>query len=118
MAYLHCHNCGWSQDDFWEKDGYNPFRQDIMDWLKEKLFEDFVYMDRNYVEDMLDLGLAVRFRLTDKGCQIKTTDFVATELRRIAHSIQNMHIKTLDEWEEVKPVIKCPRCNKRDWDID
>ncbi len=35
MAYLHCHNCDWSQDDFWDfkfhkygyfhRWGYNPF---------------------------------------------------------------------------------------------
>lgn len=24
MAFLHCHNCDWSQDDFWEPNGYNP----------------------------------------------------------------------------------------------
>jgi len=23
--HLHCHNCGWSQDDFWSQD-YNPIR--------------------------------------------------------------------------------------------
>lgn len=29
MAYLHCHtkNCGWEQDDFWDKEGYNPFKE-------------------------------------------------------------------------------------------
>jgi len=24
MAYLHCHNCDWAQDDFYSVDGYNP----------------------------------------------------------------------------------------------
>ena len=49
--YLHCHNCGWSQDDFWEWKidwknifkwqrrpfGYNPlslFLQDIVTLLE------------------------------------------------------------------------------------
>src|ERR1700739_690240 len=25
MAYVHCHSCPWSQDDFWDR-GYNPLR--------------------------------------------------------------------------------------------
>jgi hypothetical protein len=26
MAYVHCHKCHWSQDDFWSLGGYNPVR--------------------------------------------------------------------------------------------
>jgi hypothetical protein len=26
MAFLHCHNCNWEQDDFWSWKGYNPVR--------------------------------------------------------------------------------------------
>ena len=36
MAYVHCHNCPWSQDDFWNKK-YNPVRYflktDIPTWI-------------------------------------------------------------------------------------
>jgi hypothetical protein len=36
--YLHCHSCGWEQDDFWEH-GYLPIRKQDVDmiekWLKE-----------------------------------------------------------------------------------
>jgi hypothetical protein len=36
MAYIHCHNCNWQQDDFWSVGGYNPIRffltQDVP-WL-------------------------------------------------------------------------------------
>lgn len=26
MAFVHCHECDWEQDDFWSLSGYNPFR--------------------------------------------------------------------------------------------
>jgi hypothetical protein len=118
MAYLHCHNCGWGQDDFWEKDGYNPFSSSLIKYLEETLFQEHIVIDRNYVQDMAEAGYAVPFEMTDRGCKVKATDFVATELRRKANSIQNMHVKTWEEWQEVKPIAKCPRCDKRDWDID
>ena len=48
MAFLHCHNCGWSQDDFWSRDitSYHPFRDDIVAHLRLSLFQDKVYFDR------------------------------------------------------------------------
>lgn len=38
MAYAHCHNCGWEQDDFWSKD-YNPLKS-LLDW--EGMLQTFV----------------------------------------------------------------------------
>jgi len=52
MAFLHCHtpNCNWSQDDFWSKDGYHPFRKDIVDWWIECIFKEKVYLDKFLAE--------------------------------------------------------------------
>lgn len=36
MAYVHCHNCNWQQDDFWSFRGYNPLRfflKNDLPWL-------------------------------------------------------------------------------------
>jgi hypothetical protein len=40
MAYLHCHNCAFSQDDFWSWGGYNPIsffiRNELTYYLKPR----------------------------------------------------------------------------------
>lgn len=53
MSYVHCHECGWSQDDFYEVDGYNPLYSNWMDHyadalLKEKI--NITEMMRDYQE--------------------------------------------------------------------
>ena len=51
MAYLHCHNCGWSQDDFWEHNGYNPFNI-----LEEVKAFGYVYpTDENEYQNIVNL---------------------------------------------------------------
>lgn len=36
MSFIHCHKCGWQQDDFWDK-SYNPvryfFTQMVPTWI-------------------------------------------------------------------------------------
>ena len=121
MSFLHCHtkNCHWSQDDFWSKDGYNPFRQDSVEYLKDYLFKDTVNMDIEYVRDMRMLGFECPAVEQENGTyDIKGTDFVAMELMRKARSISNMHVKTYDDWKKVKDNWKCPKCGESNWDID
>lgn len=39
MAYLHCQNCKWEQDDFWTKH-YNPgivLRREIKEYLRPRI---------------------------------------------------------------------------------
>ncbi|HUV85044.1 MAG TPA: hypothetical protein VMV86_04995 [Methanosarcinales archaeon] len=119
--YLHCHNCNWSQDDFWEEDGYNPFSLS-MDWLKERLFIDYIHMDKNYVSDMRGLGFDFETKEdTEKGYGylIKGTDFVAMELMRKSRNIAKMTVKTFEEWKKVKDTFECPCCGSHDeLDID
>jgi uncharacterized protein (DUF2126 family) len=103
MAFLHCDSigCGWSQDDFWSPDGYNPFRQDIIDWLKACLFKDIIELDG------------------EEGHQRFTgTEFVAREIEKMAKSIRHMNIKTDDDWNKMKSEWACPRCGQKNWDID
>src|SRR3990172_8389188 len=97
MAYLHCHNCGWSQDDFWAKDGYNPFRQDIVNNLIEMLFEEEINVDRDYLADS-----GVKFRDVETasgvtGGYISGQEMVALVLERKARSIRNMLVKTNED---------------------
>jgi hypothetical protein len=128
-AYLHCHGklpdgtkCGWEQDDFWDKqhikelyEGYTPFRSDTISHLKQSLFEDRIYCDVEYFLSHTDLPS----QLDDKGDPYcKGTDYVAHDLRHRANRIQNMLVKTYDEFKGNKDKLVCPRCGQQDWDID
>ena len=102
MAYLHCHNCGWSQDDFWDPNGYHPFRQDIVDHLTKSLFSDMV--------DITDE--------TGRRGRVDGRAYVANELEKMAHRIRNMSVRSEAEWRQVKSIWVCPNCQQRKWDID
>ena len=107
MAGFDCHNCNFSQDDFWdkEKEGYSPFRPELMEDLRKMLFEDRVYFDKFVLEDF-DLPILQ----DEKGYYAIGTEFVARKLELKAKSIRNMKVRTNEEWEEVKASFVCPEC--------
>jgi len=77
--YAHCHNCGWSQDDFWSEN-YNPI---------ERL--------QNWEDTLLENGLDEEW----SGKYYKTyRAVIADQLRRAARSIENMEWKTTEEMNE------------------
>ena len=141
MAYLHCHKCHWSQDDFWRADGYTPFRQDIVDHLKEKLLsKEWLVVDVEWIrESDIPFG-KVRCERTvgtndgpveaskkiPANCFIEggrylvePQAYVAAELRRMARTIETMAVRTDEEWKAVQGKFKCPRCGStKDFDID
>lgn len=104
MAYLHCHACGWSQDDFWEADGYNPLSM-LKDNIKD-LFRDKIEFDSNYK----DFGLP---KQTMTG-----PEYVAWELERKAGNIREMVYRTFEEYKTKNPERVCPKCGKKELDID
>jgi hypothetical protein len=60
MSYVHCHACGWSQDDFWNR-SYNPakyfFIQDIPTWIKPEMVKlDPCCMPKSPIPWMLGLA--------------------------------------------------------------
>lgn len=115
MAYLHCHNCNWSQDDFWSEDGWTPFREEDIAHLRSNLFADVVSFGSDpHIKEMFPTG-----KLTEDGhWDVDSREYVASELERTARSIRNMNVKTWEEWEQVKDTWKCPKCGSTDWDID
>lgn len=109
MAYLHCHSCDWSQDDFWEIGGYNPIRsaQD----LEVGLFRDKVHLD--------PVASTITPEGEDQdGPYVTGTSYVAHLLRRYARNIETMAIRTDAEWKRVKDTFCCPKCGSRNLDID
>lgn len=99
MAYLHCHSCGWSQDDFWTK-GYNPLRFMFETWeeiLLEKFNEKFPTEDDRY----MTYG-----------------EIIAQEMENTAKKIKNMKWHTFEEWKKVQYSAVCPICGHKNFDID
>lgn len=141
MAYLHCHGCGWQQDDFWSEDGYNPFRNDHIEWLKELLFRDepmamdkwwideaeIPYQTREVTEEAPEGGWKVlsesdrdpKAPRTYLRHEVLPKHMVVHGLRRMARSIENMMWRTEAEWKAAGGMnAPCPRCGESHWDID
>lgn len=101
MSFLHCHNCGWEQDDFWHGRDY-PIQQDHIEWLRDLLLQDTtkIQIDGGPLQKM------------------DTREVVALELERMAKRIRNMYIKTHEEFKKVKDKFVCPKCKSKAWDVD
>jgi hypothetical protein len=123
MAYLHCHNCGWSQDDFWDwrikwnkifkwqsrPFGYNPLSlilEDIAEYWKPR----YIKMDSCWCKE---LGL--------KDNRVHSWWLLKYELKRIFKRISTMKYWTYNSFEKakIKGIAKCPKCGRNDnFDID
>ena len=108
MAYLHCHNCDFSQDDFYSVDGYNPTDY-LKTWNKDLCGDK---LDEQFTDD-------VQF-LRDNG-PITQREVIAREYEKYARRIREMKWVT---WESFKSSWKdgkwppCPKCGKHELDID
>lgn len=101
---LHCRICNWYQDDYWHKDYYNPFRQDLIDSMKNSLFEDKIHCDKILSENVY--GYAKK---DGKDHYVIGKDYVVYELRHMAESIENMVVRTEEELKSLK-IWRCPKC--------
>ena len=95
MPYLHCHNCDWSQDDFWSKD-YNPIRF-MLNWEEQLL-------DSKKIKE--------KFPNDEKTYQ----EIIAEQTERAARRIRNMHYMSIEEYRNSDR--KCPKCGKQRLDVD
>ena len=110
MSYLHCHNCDFSQDDFWSPDGWNPIKN-ISSWKNDFFREDFYEdrgMDSNWKEE---IGYG-------RDEIVTTQELLAYEFEKKASIIRNMKYRTLEEFKEKNPDGICPKCGKKELDID
>ena len=91
-AYLHCHECGWSQDDFWTKT-YNPLRY-LQEWEKDLLSNK---LDEQFTDD-------AEF-LRENG-NITLREVIARECEKAAENIRNMKFMK----EPDLGTARCPNC--------
>jgi hypothetical protein len=106
MAYLHCHNCDWSQDDFWGS-SYNPIK--CLQRDEKYLFEldKIQRMDCNWLKEN-------KFHPET----FTKRDLLIWELKRKIKRIEGMIYVTYEEFKEKNPNCLCPKCNKKSLNID
>ena len=117
MSFVHCHNCPWSQDDFWEANGYSPFRKDILEY--------WVVIMKNGINGKKAVGMeewwakeaGLPYTKGEKGVDIDFREYLAWDLEGKAKNIRDMRLIT---WKDFKddPNPVCPNCGSDKLDID
>lgn len=111
--YVHCRNCGFSQDDFWSTDGYHPFEKDLIDhWMK--VFADGMNGKKVQMDEFFAKEGGYDYILDDSGtAQVDFRQYLAFEMESVAKTFYNMQWITLDEYsaDEKK---ECPACGCTD----
>ena len=112
MAYLHCHSCNFSQDDYWSEKGWNPVKafQDDLDTLINKDLDEIVSMDTYWMKKEENGHKDYK--------QVTRRDLVLYHLWQINQRIEGMVYRTHEELKEKNPEMLCPKCGKRDLDVD
>ena len=112
MAYLHCHNCDWAQDDFWTW-RYNPiicFWSDIK-WLwRPRFFK----LDNWFIEELSRYTNVPVFNFNGK---VFSWNWLILEF------IKNLKVFLKQRWWTYKSFVKdpnkiCPKCSSKSLDID
>jgi len=101
MAFLHCHDCDWQQDDFWSLNGYNPVGH-LKEYLPDLFKAEVTLCPENGTGEEIITG----------------QEYVARELERAAASIRGMYVRTSEDFQEIKDEFKCPKCGSSNWDVD
>lgn len=105
MSYLHCHNCNFSQDDYWSEGGYNPITY-LQSWEKS-LFSDKI--DEPFTND---------YQFIQENGNITLREEIARVLENLAKTIRKMEYRTRDELKLKNPELVCPNCKQKMLDED
>jgi len=142
MAYLHCHKCGWAQEDFWNKD-YNPLARLEKDGVIDALLsEKWLVVSAEWLRrtdfpfKYVRVLRAVRQReeteptvinqpesalIEYEQYEVEPKAYVAHVLRQLVKNIEDMCWRTKAEWQRDKNngEANCPLCgSSEDFDID
>ncbi len=100
MSYVHCHGCGWTQDDFWDKD-YNPI----------------AFLFNMFGQDILTKDLDELMKNGTQG-NITRREWIAQQLEIHANLIRKQKYRTFEELQAKNREGICPNCGKLQLDID
>lgn len=137
MAYLHCHSCDWSQDDFYTK-GYNFFTKmwDDFKWTCKPRVIKFDGGVRDFKKGLwTPILIWKKKRLFEYGklrphpnsnethCMVTdycvfSWNWMLVEFERNIRSLIHMKWYTWEKWHKVKDKAVCPKCGDRNFDID
>jgi hypothetical protein len=106
MSYVHCHNCDWSQDDFYHE-GYNPAKY-LMSW------NDFLFGKRH---DRIDKQFSDDSNFVKENGPITAREVLARQYEEFAGRIRTMRWITHEDFIN-DPNKVCPKCKSDDLDID
>lgn len=113
MAYLHCHSCDWSQDDFWHK-RYNPLTKiwDDIKWLWKLRMIEF---DACTVKDLIKHTHVPVIR---NECKVFSWSWLILEVVKEIKIVLRQKWWTWESWKKHKDFAICPQCGMKDFDID
>lgn len=103
MAYAHCHNCDWQQDDWWDEH-YKPFDIGQLMELQGLLMTAVKEPSQRILDNHDQAWLKERFGVRH---EVDVREFVAMELSHIVRKIRSMHFWTKEEFITNRV---CPNC--------
>ena len=116
MAYVHCHNCGWEQDDFWDSK-YNPVKS-LIRCLKENCKPRVVHFDAWALESMKVKYTPVLVNGLHGQGEVHTWKLIKYHVGSVFfHRFQQQHWWTWESYEK-DPNKQCPKCKHKPLDID
>ena len=119
MAYLHCHSCDWSQDDFWTR-RYNPITKfwDMVKWLwrpRTLEIDDWLVAD---LEEYTKVSVW-RFKGASRGqVRVFSWDWLWLEFVKNWRLFRAQKWWTWKAWKKARGNAVCPECGEKDFDID
>jgi len=105
MAYLHCHSCEWSQDDFYNKD-YNPLT---------KIWGDVQWLWRPRI---LEIDVESYNPRTIFSWKLLVIEIVKDIRIALEMKWWTFHSWKKDWAQRTDKFPACPKCGKQDFDID
>ncbi len=107
MAYVHCHSCKWSQDDFYHINGYNPSLY-LENWNR--------YIAGDKVND-IDKQFTTDPEFLKENGPISTRELIAKEYEKYANNIREMKWFIYEQYKN-EPNKICPKCGSKNLDVD
>ncbi len=119
MAYIHCHNCNWSQDDFWDFSfgkygytkifgigwGYNPISY-FIHYFKEHIKPRVIKFDNSFAKEQ---GWKT-------NC-LHSWFLIRWEFKRMIKSFKKQYWWTYSSYKKSK-IKNCPDCDNKYLCID
>jgi hypothetical protein len=98
MSFVHCHQCHWSQDDFWSEH-YNPINY-LQNFEKDLLTKDIDAVCIHAADTESCYG--------QKEGDVSYREMIARSLERAARHIRKMAWRNMEEYKAGGR--RCPKC--------